>query len=165
MNINTITKISYSSTKEAVRINNGNSDYPLSHPLVEAWINQGNTISNDIEILQQEKHQQRKSLRDMEKYAYTIESQGYTFNTDKETLGALSLCSKRLNANTTLDWFDIDDTPITLTQTQVIQLIDDVYIRGLNATIKSKAIKAQINSITDVDILDDYDVQAEWSLL
>jgi len=110
-------------------------------------------------------HLSRKFLRDSEKFAPTIESQGHTLKTDIDSMNALSFASGRFNGNTSIDWFDANDNAITLSKTEVIHVIDDVYTRGLNATVKSKTLKAAINALDNVADLEAFDVEAEWNKL
>lgn len=111
------------------------------------------------------KHKERKSLRDAEKFASTIVSGGKTFKTDKDTMAQLAFAAGRFNGNSTLDWYDTNDVAVTLTKAQTTELINAVYERGLDATVKSKNIKAQIDALTTVTALENFDVATEWAAL
>jgi len=113
-----------------------------------------------------ELHKIRKFIRDKEKYSSTIECLGSTFKSDTETLQALLLARGQMNGEiTSIDWFDYFDNAKTLTIEDVKTIIAAVYNRGLQATIKSKTIKAEIESITNLSELESYDVNAKWDVL
>jgi hypothetical protein len=134
--------------------------------------------SEDVELLDQnsthevlqnnkdEKHKQRKDLRDSEKYATTIDCLGSTYKSDKESMTALGFFRGGMNGVTTnIDWWDFNDVKVSLTLDNVKEIINAVRTRGLEATDKSKTIKAELNAINDLTELNNYNVQTRWNEL
>jgi hypothetical protein len=116
--------------------------------------------------LKESLHQERKSLRDSEKYAPTIDCLGRTYKSDKESMTALGFSRGGMNdATTNIDWWDNNDVKVSLTLDNVKEIINAVRTRGLEAIQKSKTIKAEINDINDINELKNYDVQTRWNEL
>ena len=119
-----------------------------------------------ISELKNEKHIERKTIRDSTKYAPTINTLNSTYKSDPETMTALGIARGELNGPyTTIEWWDTSDNEVVFTLANIMEFIHDVRLRGTIATRKSKTIKAEINAITNLTELQAYNVQERWDQL